>query len=100
TMNDLLYPTSPAGSTPGKLTISPVFRQQVSKVMGSIFLFIAVYLLLVITAVGLAIACCYAGIWVIIEFPRFLTLMIGLGLMAVGISVIVFLVKFIFAVSK
>ena len=99
-MNDLLYPPSPAGSTPGKLTISPVFRQQVSKVMGSIFLFIAVYLILVIAAVGLAIACCYAGIWVIIEFPRFLTLMVGLGLMALGISVIVFLVKFIFAVSK
>ena len=99
-MNDLLYPPSPADSTPGKLTISPVFRQQVSKVMGSIFLFITVYLLLVVAAIALAIACFSVGIWIIMEMPRFITLMIGLGLMGVGISVIVFLVKFIFAVSK
>jgi len=80
-MENLLYPTSPADRTSGKLTVSPAFRQQVSKVMGSILLFITVYLLLVLAAIGLAIACFYGGIWIIIAMPRFITLLIGIGLM-------------------
>jgi len=99
-MENLFYPASPAETASGKLSVSPAFRQQVSKVMGSILLFIAVYLLLVLAAIGLAIACFYLGIWIIFAMPRFITLLIGVGLMGVGISVIVFLVKFIFAVSK
>jgi Zn-dependent protease with chaperone function len=99
-MDNAIYPAAPAGVTPEKLAVSPAFRKQVSAVIGSIVLFALVYLILVIAAVGLAIACCWLGIALIIALPKFLTLMVGLGLMGVGISVIVFLFKFIFAVAK
>jgi len=99
-MKNNLYPCAPAGVSPEKLAVTPEFRKQVSAVIVSIILFAAVYILLVIAAVALAITCCWLGINIIIALPKFLTLMIGLGLMGVGISVIVFLVKFIFAVAK
>ena len=38
------------------VTVSPAFRQQVPKVVGSIVLFMIVYLLLVAAAVGLGAA--------------------------------------------
>lgn len=94
------YPPAPVGVTPEKLAVSPAFRKQVSAVIGSIILFAIVYLLLVVAAIVLAIACCWLGITIIIAMPKFLTLMIGLGLIGVGVSVIVFLFKFIFAVAK
>jgi len=99
-MENALYPASPAGTGPDRLSISSSFRRQVGKVIGSITLFIIVYLLLVLAAIILAIACCWLGIWIIMEMPKFITLLIGLGLMGVGVSVIFFLVKFMFAVSK
>jgi len=99
-MENILYPPSPVGRGPETLSVSKSFRRQVGKVIGSITLFIIVYLLLIVAAIGLAIACCWLGVQIIIAFPKFITLLIGLGLMGVGVSVIVFLVKFIFAVSK
>jgi Zn-dependent protease with chaperone function len=80
--------------------ISLAFKKRVTSVVISILLFFLVYLLLVLLAIVLAIACCYAGIWIVIEFPRFMTLLIGLGLMGLGISIIYFLIKFIFAEYK
>jgi hypothetical protein len=46
---------------------------------------------------GLAIGCCYIGIWARMEIPRFITLLIGLGTLGLGFSIIYFLVKFNFA---
>jgi Zn-dependent protease with chaperone function len=82
------------------LTISSAFRIQVRKVIGAILLFIIVYLLLVLAAIGLAIACGWLGIFLILHLSNFAVVLIGLGIIGVGISVIYFLVKFIFAVSK
>jgi Zn-dependent protease with chaperone function len=62
--------------------------------------FFIVYILLVLAAAALAIACFYFGVFIIINAPRIFTIMVGLGLMALGISVVFFLIKFIFAVSK
>ena len=76
------------------------FRQQVPKVIGSIILFMIVYLLLVAFAVVLAMVCFWAGISVMTYMANFYAIIIGLGLMAVGVSVFVFLIKFIFAVAK
>ena len=80
--------------------ISASFRKQVPKVIGSIALFMIVYLLLIAFAVVLAILCFWFGIAVIGYMANFYAIIIGLGLMAVGVSVFVFLVKFIFAVAK
>ncbi len=70
------------------------------KVIAAILLFLLTYIVLLAVAVGLAIACCYAGIWIVIALPKLITIILGLGLIAVGISVLYFLVKFIFTVSK
>jgi Zn-dependent protease with chaperone function len=80
--------------------ISLSFRKQVPSVIGSIVLFMFVYLLLAALAVVLAIICFWAGIAVIGYVANFYAIIIGLGLMAVGVSVLVFLVKFIFSVAK
>lgn len=99
-MENSLYPPSPVLDNPDKIGVSAEFRKQVSKVIGSIILFFIVYLLLILASVALAVACFYAGIFLIITMPKFFTLIIGAGLIAVGGSVFFFLIKFIFAVSK
>jgi Zn-dependent protease with chaperone function len=99
-MENNLYPPAPSGVDQEALSISPAFRKQVGVVITSIVLFAIVYLLLVAAAVILAIVLCWFGISIIIAKPMLLTLILGLGLMAVAISVIVFLIKFIFAVAR
>jgi Zn-dependent protease with chaperone function len=80
--------------------VSAAFRKQVPRVVGSIVLFMIVYLLLVAAAVALAIVCLWLGVELMVLLTNFYGLIAGLGLMAVGISVLVFLVKFTFAVAK
>lgn len=99
-MSSFLYPAAPASVDPSLLSPSSSFKKQVGSVVASILLFFIVYLVLVLLAVGLAIACFYFGALLIINVPRIATILIGLGLMALGISVVFFLIKFIFSVSK
>lgn len=99
-MSALLYPASPVVTDGRKLAPSAAFKQQVSRVIVSIVLFFMVYFLLIIAATALALVCFYAGVSLIIAMPRFITIMLGLGLMGIGASVVFFLIKFIFAVSK
>jgi Zn-dependent protease with chaperone function len=94
------YPPSPKNADPRVLAPSASFKKQVGLVVSSILLFFFVYILLMLAAFALAAACFYFGGLLIINVPRFITIMIGLGLMALGISVVFFLIKFIFAVSK
>jgi Zn-dependent protease with chaperone function len=96
----LFYPATPV-SVPASVTEpSAAFKKEVSKVMGSIVLFLVVYILLVLLAVVLAAAAVYGGIALIVAFPKVITMMIGVGLIGVGVMVLFFLIKFIFAVSK
>jgi len=99
-MTEISYPSYPAGLDPGKLTTSTAFRKQVRKVIGAILLFVIVYLLLVLAAIALAVACGWLGIFLILHLSNFAILLIGLGIIGVGISVIYFLIKFIFAVAR
>lgn len=92
-----LYPPNPVNVSPELTNPAASFRTQAIKVIGAIFLFCFVYLLLLVLAVGLAAACISAGIYLIISLPKFITLLIGLGIVGLGVMVIVFLVKFIFA---
>ena len=99
-MSNLTYPLSPEQVGEDKLALSPEFRKQVGLTLFSIILFFVVYLLLVLASITLAIGCFYVGVWIIMAFPRFITVMLGLGAMCLGVSVIFFLIKFIFAVTK
>ncbi|WP_276486051.1 M48 family metallopeptidase [Paraflavitalea pollutisoli] len=92
-----LYPPKPLNADAVSITPSVQFKKEVVGVVYTIVLFFAVYLLLVIGAVLLSIACFYLGYSLIVAMPKFLTLVIGLGLMAVGLSLVYFLLKFIFA---
>jgi Zn-dependent protease with chaperone function len=55
---------------------------------------------MVILSIGLVIACIYGGVMLIINFPRVITILIGIGIIGLGVMVFIFLIKFIFAVSK
>ena len=96
----LTYPLSPERIDESKLGLSAQFKKQVGITLFSIVLFFIVYILLVLASIALAIACFYGGFWIITSFPRFITIMVGAGIMCLGLSVIFFLIKFIFAVSK
>jgi len=95
-----LYPANPSNVPDSITQPSAAFKKQVSGVMGSIIFFFVVYLLLFILSIGLVIGCVYAGIAIIINVPKLITIVAGLGLIGVGVMVFVFLVKFLFAVSK
>ncbi|MFT3949804.1 MAG: M48 family metallopeptidase [Agriterribacter sp.] len=99
-MNTLSYSANQPVTSQQTIEVSESFKKQGGKVVSSIILFFIVYLLLVAASVALAIACFYLGIAIIVALPRLITIILGLGLIAVGGSVIFFLVKFIFAVSK
>jgi hypothetical protein len=86
-MSSFQYPPSPAVADADKLNPSTAFKKQVVKVITAIFLFFVVYILLVIAAVALAAICCFLGIRLIVLMPKLYTLVAGLGLIAVGISV-------------
>lgn len=99
-MSSYKYPPSPANADAKMLAPSASFKKQAGLAAGSIVLFFIVYILLVVVAAALAAACFYFGGMLIINMPRMFTIMIGLGIMALGVSVVFFLVKFIFSVSK
>lgn len=95
-----LYPPNPAAVPAAVTQPSAAFKKEVTWVLFSIIIFFAVYLLLIAMAIALTIGCAWAGFWIIATYPRFITLMLGLGLMGLGIMVFAFLVKFIFAVNR
>lgn len=72
------------------------FKKMTIKAVLSIVLFIIVYLLLIILAIGLTFLCGYLGIMLIAAKPTFITLILGAGLVSMGVLILVFLVKFLF----
>jgi Zn-dependent protease with chaperone function len=97
---NFLYPATPVNVPSFVTQPSAAFRKEVTGVMGSIVLFLVVYLLMFLLSIGLVIGCVYAGISLIIALPKAITLLAGLGLIGLGIMVFVFLIKFLFAVSR
>lgn len=74
--------------------VSAGFKKKALGAIFAIILFILVYLLLIATAIGLTIVCCYIGLQIIIVKPMLLTIALGLGLASVGILILIFLLKF------
>ncbi|MFN8307505.1 MAG: M48 family metallopeptidase [Ferruginibacter sp.] len=95
-----LYPESPANIPASVTAASATFKKEVRKVLFSIFLFFTVYILLVVLSILLAIACMYAGFFVIANSGHLLAIIAGLGIVSIGVMVFVFLIKFIFSVKK
>jgi Zn-dependent protease with chaperone function len=91
---------SSTNTKPNVLEVSPEFKKEATKCILAIAAFIAVYLLLIVAAIGLVVGSVYAGIFVISIRVSFYTLLIGLGLAGFGVMVVVFLFKFLFSSSK
>jgi Zn-dependent protease with chaperone function len=95
-----LYPASPAGVPLTATNPSANFKKEVKKVLGSIVLFFVVYLILIILAALLSIACIYAGFFVMGNSGHLIGIIAGVGIMSIGVMVVIFLIKFIFSVKK
>ncbi|MBX7124973.1 MAG: M48 family metalloprotease [Cyclobacteriaceae bacterium] len=99
-MNPDLYPPTPTGVDPLLTAPGEQFKKEVVRVTASIALFVVVYLVLMVAAIALAVFAGYAGISIIALKPSLITLLIGLGLLGLGVMVLYFLVKFMFATVK
>jgi len=94
------YPATPS-NVPSSITEpSPAFKMQAGRVMGSIVLFLVVYLLMLLLSLALVAGCVYAGFAIITSLKGLWGILAGLGLIGLGIMVFVFLVKFLFSVSR
>ena len=94
------YPPSPSNTDMKAMNPKKEYKHEVLKVSGAITLFFIVYSCLVVLSVGLAAFVTYIGMEMIIIKPMFVTIILGLGLIGLGIMVLYFLIKFIFAVKK
>ncbi|MFN6945433.1 MAG: M48 family metalloprotease [Cytophagaceae bacterium] len=86
--------------TKKEIKVSSEFKAQTTKAIISINLFILIYLLMLVFAVGLTVLCVYGGIMLIAIRPMFITIALGIGLASLGILVLFFLLKFIFKSHK
>jgi Zn-dependent protease with chaperone function len=94
------YPPSPSCIDTKALNPTKEYKYEVLKVSGAITLFIIVYICLVLLSGGLAALVTFLGLELIIIKPMFMTIIAGIGLIGLGIMVIYFLIKFIFAIKK
>lgn len=99
-MEKYTYPSSPQVKNRDILNPGKEYKQQAVKVVSAVGLFITVYILLMLLAVMLAATVSYFGISIIIFKISFITVMLGLGLIGLGVMVLYFLIKFIFTVKK
>jgi len=97
---DFIYPANPENVSSSLTEPKVSFKKEVKGVMGNILLFFVVYFLLFLLSIGLIIVCVYGGLAIIVALPKLITIIAGLGLIGLGIMVFVFLVKFLFAVTR
>ena len=95
-----LYPVTPQNVPIAVTAPSAGFKKEVKKVMSSIILFFIVYIILMLLSAALAVACLYAGFFVMTASGHIIGLIAGLGIISIGIMVFIFLIKFIFSVKK
>ena len=96
----LVYPPAPKGISDKILEPSATFKSEVVRMAGSLVFFIGIYFALIISATILAIACAWGGYLLVTNIPKFITLMLGLGLAGTGLLVLFFLFKFLFTRQK
>jgi len=83
-----------------KIQVAKQFKKSVLAVIIAICLFIVLYILLIALSVALLIGCIYLAFAINKVNAGFFTLVIGVGLVALGIMFFIFLVKFVFSKHK
>lgn len=76
------------------------FKKQTGKAITAIIIFAFTYLIVLILALGLTALCIYAGIMIIAVRPMIITVLLGIGVASLGVLILIFLIKFIFASHK
>lgn len=79
-----------------QIPMSSDFKNNLIKAIFSIAFFILVYLILLLTGGLITAISIFFGVSIIAIRPSFITLMLGLGLIGMGVLIFVFLIKFIF----
>jgi len=82
------------------LNVSGNFRKVAIRSIYSILLFILTYIILIALGIGVVLLCGLAAYSVLMFHPSFVTGMIALGFLGMGLLIFFFLIKFIFSGSK
>ena len=82
------------------ISISPKFKKSLKNTIIAINIFIISYLLLLLLTIALTGVLGILGYWLITQFPNLFTILIGAGLIASGLTILFFLVKFLFSWNK
>jgi Zn-dependent protease with chaperone function len=91
-----LYPECPENADLALIEPTLLFRQQIMKAISYVVLFFILYVVLLLTAVALAVACVSGGIILFRTYPTWISGVIGLSLVLLGGMVLFFLIKFLF----
>lgn len=83
-----------------EIELSQEFKLNARKAVISIIIFIIVYALIFLFAIGLTISCGYGALGLVMLRPSLITLALGLGLGSLGLLVLFFLIKFMFKSNK
>ena len=94
------YPSPPPCVDDNVIKPSAAFRREVQKVIAALLLFGLLYVLLLATVVSFAAGLCFVGFSVVTAVPNIWAVLFGLGLAGIGLMVVFFIVKFLFARKK
>lgn len=91
-----LYPECPENADLALIEPTLLFRQQILKAISCVVLFFILYVVLLFTAVVLAIGLVSGGIALFRAYPGWSTGIVSLSLILLGVMVVFFLIKFLF----
>lgn len=83
-----------------KIHLSNEFKVQATKAILAIMLFVLIYIIILVLAIGLTAVCIAGGVALIVFKPMFITIALGAGLASMGVFILIFLLKFIFKSNK
>lgn len=95
-----MYKKLTAVNSGNLLAPSQEFKREAANAVLAIAAFLLVYLLLFVLALCFVALCFGAGIWVMTAKAGWITILVGLGVIGCGLTVFVFLIKFLFASSQ
>jgi Zn-dependent protease with chaperone function len=99
-MTDALYPPSPALADTTFLEPSAEFKGKTYRMIFGIVLFIVLYLALIAFSALLLMVCSVGAFFIVALRVSWITIVIGLGLVALGVMFFIFTIKFIFATTN
>ncbi|MNK20202.1 hypothetical protein D3C87_384380 [compost metagenome] len=82
------------------LSVSENFRKMATKSVLSIILFVFTYIILIIMGIGIVFLCGFIAYQIVMFESNFITAMIALGFIGMGLLIFFFLIKFIFSSTK